>query len=60
MAEEIGNSATDTRTVSLPIVLLDRIDAVWRTRGYVSRADYVRAAIQRQLAQDEGRTEGRT
>ena len=53
---ENNNSATETTTVSLPKALLERVDAISKDLGYVSRAEYVRAAIQKQLASDEGRT----
>jgi hypothetical protein len=54
-AQENNSSATETTTVSLPKALLARVDAILEVKGYVSRAEYVRAAIQKQLASDEGR-----
>ena len=46
-------------SVKVPKALMERIEALLATRGYVSRSEYVRTAIQKQLAQDEGRTEGK-
>ena len=48
-----GSKNSDTTSVKLPNALAARIDAVWPAQGYVSRADYIRAAIQRQLEFNE-------
>ena len=52
---ESGNCGVEWASVSLPRVLLTRVDAIFEERGYSSRADYIRSAIQRQLDADEGR-----
>jgi metal-responsive CopG/Arc/MetJ family transcriptional regulator len=52
MAEN-NNCATETTNVSLPKVLLARVDTVFPRLGYTSRAEYIRAAIIKQLASDE-------
>jgi metal-responsive CopG/Arc/MetJ family transcriptional regulator len=54
------NGRTDMTSVKVPKALMERIEALLAARGYVSRSEYVRTAIQKQLAQDEGRTEGKT
>ena len=53
--QENNNPPTDTTNVSLPKVLLVRVDAIFLGLGYTSRAEYIRAAIQKQLASDEGK-----
>jgi hypothetical protein len=53
--EENGNGRTEMTTVKVPKALMERIEALLRTRGYVSRSEYVRTAIQKQLASDEGK-----
>lgn len=53
--QENSTSSTETTNVSLPKVLLARVDAIFLGLGYTSRAEYIRAAIQRQLASDEVR-----
>jgi metal-responsive CopG/Arc/MetJ family transcriptional regulator len=58
--EENGNGRTDMTTIKVPKALMERVEALLKVKGYVSRSEYVRTAIQKQLAQDEGRTEGRT
>lgn len=50
-----GDCGVEWVSTSLPKALIERIDAIWEARGYSSRADYIRAAIQRQLDADEGR-----
>jgi hypothetical protein len=51
-----GNGRTDMTTVKIPKALMERVEALLRAKGYVSRSEYVRTAIQKQLASDEGRT----
>lgn len=53
MADEGGNCATETTTVSLPVDLLKRVDAIFSQLGYTSRAEYIRSAIRKQLKEDE-------
>lgn len=48
------------RSVRLPTALLAEVEAVYEAQGYTTMTDYIRTAIRRQLAQDEGRTEGKT
>ena len=55
-----GNGRTEMTSVKVPKALMERIEELLKVRGYVSRSEYVRTAIQRQLAQDEGRTEAKT
>lgn len=52
MAEN-NNCVTETTTVSLPRVLIARVDSIFESLGYTSRAEYIRAAIIKQLASDE-------
>jgi metal-responsive CopG/Arc/MetJ family transcriptional regulator len=40
-------------TIALPRALVARVEWIYEKKGYVSRADYIRAAIQKQLASDE-------
>jgi metal-responsive CopG/Arc/MetJ family transcriptional regulator len=47
---------TDMTTVKVPKALMERVEALLKVKGYVSRSEYVRTAIQKQLASDEGRT----
>ena len=42
-------------TIKVPKALMERIEALLRARGYVSRSEYVRTAIQKQLASDEAK-----
>ena len=53
------NGSKDWTTIKVPKALMERVEALLKARGYVNRSEYVRVAIQRQLAQDEGRTEGK-
>ena len=50
------NMRTDMTTVKVPKALMERVEALLKVKGYVSRSEYVRTAIQKQLASDEGRT----
>ena len=50
------NGRTDMTTVKVPKALMERVEALLKVKGYVSRSEYVRTAIQKQLASDEGRT----
>jgi hypothetical protein len=50
------NRRTDMTTVKVPKALMERVEALLKVKGYVSRSEYVRTAIQKQLASDEGRT----
>jgi len=43
------------RNVRVPVALLDRIEAIYEVRGYATQAEYIRAAIQKQLASDEAK-----
>ena len=47
------NGRTDMTTVKVPKALMERVEALLKVRGYVSRSEYVRTAIQKQLASDE-------
>lgn len=53
--QENRTSSTETTNVSLPKVLVARVDAIFLGLGYTSRAEYIRAAMQRQLVSDEVR-----
>jgi len=46
---------SEYRNVRLPSVILDRVGAVFSKQGYTSVAEYIRAAILKQLASDEGK-----
>jgi metal-responsive CopG/Arc/MetJ family transcriptional regulator len=48
------------RSVRLPVALLAEVEAVYEARGYTTMTDYIRTAIRKQLAEDAGRTEGKT
>jgi hypothetical protein len=50
------NGRTDMTTVKVPKALMERVEAILKVKGYVSRSEYVRTAIQKQLASDEVRT----
>ena len=50
-----GNGRTEMTTIKVPKALMERIEALLRARGYVSRSEYVRTAIQKQLASDEAK-----
>ena len=50
------NRRTDMTTVKVPKALMERVEALLKVKGYVSRSEYVRTAIQKQLTQDEVRT----
>jgi hypothetical protein len=49
------NNRTDMTTVKVPKALMERVEALLKVKGYVSRSEYVRTAIQKQLALDEVR-----
>jgi hypothetical protein len=49
------NGRTDMTTVKVPKALMERVEAILKVKGYVSRSEYVRTAIQKQLASDEVR-----
>ena len=49
------NGRTDMTSVKVPKALMERIEALLKVRGYVSRSEYVRTAIQKQLASDEAK-----
>jgi metal-responsive CopG/Arc/MetJ family transcriptional regulator len=49
------NGSKDWTTIKVPKALMERVEALLRARGYVSRSEYVRAAIITQLASDEGK-----
>jgi len=50
------NGRTDMTTVKVPKALMERVEPLLKVKGYVSRSEYVRTAIQKQLASDEVRT----
>ena len=49
------NGRTDMTTVKVPTALMERVEALLKVKGYVSRSEYVRTAIQKQLTSDEVR-----
>ena len=49
------NGRTDMTTVKVPKALMERVEALLKVKGYVSRSEYVRTAIQKQLASDEAK-----
>ena len=53
--EKDANGRTDMTSIKVPKALMARVEALLESKGYVSRSEYVRTAIQRQLASDEGR-----
>lgn len=50
-----GPNVSGYVTVTIPRVLASRVDEVFAKKGYVSRADYIRAAIQLKLDFNEAK-----
>lgn len=53
MEAEEGGTKREYGFVRLPRTILSRVEGVYPSKGYTSSTEYIRAAVLKELAQDE-------